>query len=161
MARAAWRVIGGYNSAPGPEQVLFGMSTSFAATIAASRILNTVRERRRSLPSTRALAPLLLKAASINAIRVPHFLPGMAVGLAVGGTALLVRSGPLERVLSLPLGAGFALTTDELRLLVGRNDPYWGRGARFAHAQSAVASLAALGTGADILRRSRQQPHGQ
>lgn len=156
--RAARGVIDGYNSAPGPEQVLFGITASFAVTIATSRTLNYVRERRRAMPKMRSLARWALEMRSSSATRVHHFLPGMAIGFAVGGTALLVRPGRLER---LPLGAGFALTTDELRLLVGRKDPYWGRGQRFAHAQGAVASLAALGIGADIVRHGRhgrQQP---
>ncbi|WP_411090443.1 hypothetical protein [Streptomyces sp. 049-1] len=158
MART---VIGGYHHTPGPEQVLFGMATSFAVTIATSRTLNYVRERRRALPKMRSLARLLLEIPSSSATRVHHFLPGVAIGFAVGGTALLVRPGRLERVLSLPLGVGFALTTDELRLLVGRNDPYWGRGQRFAHAQGAVATLAALSIGADIVRRGRHQPQDE
>ncbi|GGN44767.1 hypothetical protein GCM10012285_27660 [Streptomyces kronopolitis] len=161
VAGAARIVIGGYDSTPGPEQALFGMSTSFAVTIATSRILNYVRERRRALPRMRSRVRWLLAIPSSNAIRVHHFLPGMAIGFTVAGTALLVRPGRLERLLSLPLGVGFALTTDELRLLVGRNDPYWGRGQRFAHAQGAVALLAALGIGADIVRRGRQQPQHQ
>ncbi|MDJ1134190.1 hypothetical protein [Streptomyces iconiensis] len=158
VAGAARGVIGGYNSTPGPEQVLFGMSASFAVTIATSRTLNYVRERRRALPRTRSLVRWVLELRSSGATRVHHFLPGMAIGFAVGVTALLAHSGRLERLLSLPMGAGFALTTDELRLLAGRNDPYWGRGQRFAHAQGAVASLIASGIGADIVRRGRQQP---
>ncbi|OON71437.1 hypothetical protein B1H18_33795, partial [Streptomyces tsukubensis] len=155
----AQRIIDGYNSTPGPERVLLGLSTSFAITIATSRTINYVRERRRALPRIRGLTRLLMEIPLKNTVRVHHFLPGIAIGFAVGCTALLVRPGRRERLLSLPLGVGFALITDEVRLLVGLNDPYWGRGERFAHAQGAVATLAALGIGADVVRRGHPEPH--
>ncbi|QFR97389.1 hypothetical protein GBW32_35360 [Streptomyces tsukubensis] len=56
--RRAQRIIDGYNSTPGPERVLLGLSTSFAITIATSRTINYVRERRRALPRIRGLTRL-------------------------------------------------------------------------------------------------------
>ncbi|QMU70008.1 hypothetical protein [Streptacidiphilus sp. P02-A3a] len=129
-----------------------GMTTSFAVTIAVSRTINYVLERRRALPRTRGLGRLLVLGS--DDIRVHHFLPGAAIAFTTGGTALIARAEGLERWLSLPFGVGVALTTDELGILVSRNNPYWG-GTRLAQQQCAAASLATLGFALDFLRRGR------
>ncbi|WP_327064389.1 hypothetical protein [Kitasatospora sp. NBC_01302] len=132
---------------------MFGMTASFAITITASRTLNYVLERRRSMPRLRGLGRLLVPGS--NHIRVHHFLPGMALAFTAGGTALVTRAETLEQWLSLPFGVGVALTTDELGILVSRNNPYWG-GKRLAQQQAAASSLAALGLAIDFLRRSHR-----
>ena len=154
ITRAATATASGYRSAPGPEQVAFVMSSSAALTIAGSRTLNYVRERRRAMPRVRNLGRLVAAVPVSNAVRVHHFLPGMAIGFAVAATSLFARGGRMERWLSLPFGVGLALTTDELPLLYGRTNPYWGDNAEhFALAQGAAATLASLGLGLRFLRR--------
>ena len=144
----------GYRSAPASEQVLFGVTTSFAFTIGSSRSLNYVRERRRNLPKTRNVRRIIATTFTSNSIRIHHFLPGMVIGFGVGGTVLFAHAGKLERAVSLPYGLGLALVTDELRTLIGRNNPYWG-GEHFALAQGGIAALASLGLVMDFLRRGR------
>jgi hypothetical protein len=54
---------------------------------------------------------------------VHHYLPGMGLALAAGGTAILTRTDGREFWLSLPFGTGAGLTLDELALLVKRDNP--------------------------------------
>jgi hypothetical protein len=155
-ARAAAIAVAGYEAAPAAERVIFGVTTSFAGTIAASRLINYVRERRRAMPRSRNLVRLLAELPSSNSVRVHHYLPGIAIGFTTGGVALLTRSGRLERWLSLPFGIGLALTADELRLMAGRSNPYWG-GERFALGQGAAALVASVGFGIDFVRRGLRE----
>lgn len=53
-----------------------------------------------------------------------HFLPGIAIAFATGATGILTHRRGFR--LSLPFGSGVALTLDELPLLLGRDNPYWG-----------------------------------
>jgi hypothetical protein len=155
-ARATAMARAGFGDSPPSERVLFGMTTSFALTVAVSRTITYVRERRQPMPRARSLGRRFAALASDNSVRVHHFLPGMAIAFTTGGIALLTRAGRLERLLSLPFGVGVALTTDELRLLAGRNNPYWG-GEGFALTQGATALMASLGFCIDFVRRG----HGE
>lgn len=154
MTRRRSVVVLGYRTAPALERVAVGLTASFAVTILASRSINYAREQHRVAPRLRSFGRVLAQVPASNSVRVHHFLPGVAIGFAAGGIGLLFRAGKLEQWLSLPFGAGLALTTDELRVMVGRNNPYWG-GEHFALAQSAVAAMVALGIGADFVRRGR------
>lgn len=147
----------GYRAAPPAERAAFWMLCSFATTIATSRAINYVGERRRPLPQARGVARILARLPGSNSVRVHHFLPGIGIGFTAGGTALLANPAPVALWLSVPFGAGVALTTDELRLLAGRNNPYWG-GERFALTQCAGAALGAIGLGTLFHRRGR---HGR
>ena len=57
--------------------------------------------------------------------RVHHFVPGIVLALASGGTSISVRSKQLDRWLALPFGAGAALVLDEAALLLELDDVYW------------------------------------
>ena len=57
--------------------------------------------------------------------RVHHFVPGIVLALASGGTSIGVRSKALDRWLALPFGAGAALVLDEAALLLELDDVYW------------------------------------
>jgi hypothetical protein len=57
--------------------------------------------------------------------RVHHFVPGIVLALASGGTSIGVRSKQLDRWLALPFGAGAALVLDEAALLLELDDVYW------------------------------------
>lgn len=154
IATAVRTTYDGYHASPAPERVLFGLSTSFTVTIAASRTLNYVREQRRNMPRLRSFGRLLATAPTSNSVRVHHFLPGTAIGFLAGGVALISRAETLERWFSLPFGVGLAMTTDELRLMGGRNNPYWG-GEHFAIAQGGIALVATMGLALDFARRGR------
>jgi hypothetical protein len=56
---------------------------------------------------------------------VHHFVPGIVLAFAAGGTAVVSRRSSLERWLALPFGAGVALTLDESALLLRLDDVYW------------------------------------
>lgn len=145
-------VAAGYRRSPGPERVVSGMTVSFAVTITVSRTLNYILERRRAMPRLRGLGRLLVPGR--NKPRVHHYFPGMNLAFIAGGTGLIARAGTLDRWLSLPFGVGVALTTDEVGILLSRNNPYWG-GTRAAQRQVAASSIATLGFALDFLRRGR------
>ena len=135
------------------ERGVFGMATSFAVTVAASRSINYVRERGRARPMWGSFGRRLyhLPGAAGNR-RVHHFVPGIGLGFATGGAAILTRDDGLDRWLSVPFGVGLGLTTDELGLLVEASNPYWGS-ETFALAQCAAALLASAALGAVFIRR--------
>lgn len=143
----------GYRDASPAERGFFGIATSFAVTVAASRSINYVHEHRRPLPTWRSVgrrAYHLPGAAGHR--RVHHFIPGIGLGFATGATAILTRDDGLDRWLSLPFGVGLALTRDELGLLLQSSNPYWGS-ETFALGQCAVASLGAAALAAVFTRR--------
>lgn len=144
----------GYRRSSAAERAVFHMTSSFAVTIVASRGLNFVRERRRPLPRVRSVGRLLSQVLASNRLRVHHFLPGMVIGFATGGTAILRSPGGGSHWLSVPFGVGVALTTDELRVMAGRSNPYWG-GESFAAAQAALSALASAGLSVRFVKRGR------
>ncbi|MDP9344344.1 MAG: hypothetical protein M3P44_01225 [Actinomycetota bacterium] len=134
-------VMGARTSSP-PEQAAFGALTSFAATIGISRTLNYVRERRRRFPRLRSLTRRASSGPHQSRVRVHHFLPGIAIAFATGATGILNHRRGFW--LGLPFGSGVALTLDELPLLLGGDNPYWGH-ERLALTQGTAAASAAAG----------------
>ena len=135
-------VMGARASSP-PARAAFSSLTSFATTIAISRTLNYVRERRRRFPRLRSLTRRLSSGPHQSTVRVHHFLPGIAIAYAAATTATLThRSGFW---LGVPFGSGVALTLDELPLLLGQDNPYWGHERlSLIQATTATAGAAAL-----------------
>lgn len=131
------------------ERAAFGALTSFAATVASSRAINYVRERRRPFPRLRSLTRRV-STVSGSGVRFHHFLPGIGVAYGVGGTAVLTHRRGFW--LSLPFGSGVALTLDELALLLGADDAYWGS-ERLALVQAAAAAASAAALMARFYRR--------
>lgn len=123
LARAT---VEGYRSARPAEQAAFGMISGFALALIGARKITYIQERRRNLPVLRGRGRTLPTMPHSNDIRVHHYLPGMAIAMTTGGTVILAGSGGIERWLSLPFGMGVGLVFDELGLLTGRNNPYWG-----------------------------------
>jgi hypothetical protein len=122
-------------------------------TVAASRSINYVRERRRALPAWRSFGRRLYHLpGAAGERRVHHFIPGIGLGFATGGAAILTCDDGLDGWLSLSFGAGLGLTTDELGLLLESSNPYWGT-ETFALAQCAAALLAATALAAVFIRR--------
>lgn len=150
----------GYGESRPAERAALEMTTSFAVTIAASRLINYVRERSRTMPRTRGVGRLLVRIPASNDVRVHHFLPGVGIGFASGATAIFRRADGWEHWLSVPFGIGLALTTDELPLLAGRTNPYWGP-ARFALVQGVLATSAAAGLGGLLVFRGRSGAAGR
>ncbi len=126
------------------------MVSGFAMALIGARKITYVQERRRSLPVLRGLGRALPTMPRSDDIRVHHYLPGLTIAMTTGGAAILAGSGGIERWLSMPFGVGVGLVFDELGLLTGRDDPYWGA-ERFVvvsalTATSAVAAMAAVFT---------------
>lgn len=96
---------------------------------------------------------MLGQLPSSNSVRVHHFLPGLGIALSAGGSAILSADGSAQW-LSVPVGVGTAMVAHELRLLAGRNNPYW-RGERFSFAQGAAAAVASLALGVRMTSRGR------
>jgi hypothetical protein len=143
----------GYREGKPAERGCFAIATSFAVTVAASRGINYVRERRRPLPTWRSFGRRLYHLpGAAGGRRVHHFIPGIGLGVATGGTAILTRDDGREGWLGLPFGVGLGLTTDELGLLLEGSNPYWGS-ETFALGQCAVASLASAALAAVFTRR--------
>lgn len=135
------RALAGARRAPSFERAGFGALLSFAATIPVSRTVNYVRERKRHAPLLRSLARRVASVPRSSDPRVHHFVPGVGIAFAAGGAAILTQDRRAF-LLSLPFGVGVGLTLDELEVMVGRDNPYWGSEG-FALAQSAVAAAGA------------------
>jgi hypothetical protein len=149
--RRGWQVV-----SP-PERASFGMLSAFATTIAVSRGINYARERRRPVPRLRSWARRAYHSPGKEKLRVHHFLPGRGLAVATGGVAIMARSDGREFWLSLPFGTGVALTTDEIALLVKRDNPYWDS-ETLALVQAAAAALTAATLAARIHRKGSARP---
>jgi hypothetical protein len=68
------------------------MLSAFATTIGVSRAINYVRERRRPAPRLGSWARRADHALGQEQLRVHHYLHGIGLVLAAGGTAILTRS---------------------------------------------------------------------
>jgi len=138
------------------ERAAFGTLSSFSATIAAARIVNIIRERRRRFPTLRSLARRAYHAPGAGGIRVHHFLPGIVVSTLSGGVAIFRRDDGRELVLSLPFGVGAGLTADEVALLIELDNPYW-RSEKLVAYQGAVAAAGAAMLAARFTVKERRE----
>jgi len=143
---------------PTRERAAFGVLLSFACTIAISRAINYMRERRRPFPRTRGRVRRVYNWPRPGGTRVHHFVPGIGVALAAGGTAITGTDG-WEQLLSIPFGIGAGLTADEIALLIDVDNPYW-RSERLAIYQATAAGLGAALLAARATRRSGQLESG-
>ena len=84
-----------------------------------------------------------------------HFVPGIALALASGGTSISVRRKSVDRWLALPFGAGAALILDEAALLLELDDVYWTEKGVLSLQVSfgAISLLAAVALAVRLLRR--------
>jgi hypothetical protein len=127
-----------------------------ATTMAVSRAINYVRERRRRAPRLRSLGRRLQSAPGREQLRVHHFLPGMGITTLTGAAAIVTRGDRREFVFSLPFGVGTGLTLDELPLLIQLDNPYWGQ-ERFPLLQAATGALGASLLGIRFWLQGRNQ----
>lgn len=139
------RVLDGYRDASPVERGGFGLLTSYGTTIAASRVINYVRERQRHLPLVRSLARRAAHWPRRDDARIHHFFPGMLIATAAGTVGILARDDGRECWLSWPYGLGAALIFDEVALLVDRDNAYWrSEGVALAQGATALAGAGAL-----------------
>jgi hypothetical protein len=133
----------GYRRVSPAERAAFGMLSSFAATIGASRAINYVLERRRTAPRLRSWARRVYHSPGQEQLRVHHFMPGILLAFLSGAAAILKRNDGREFWFSLPFGIGAGLTLDEIAILTELDNPYW-ESQKLAAAQAAIAALGAL-----------------
>jgi hypothetical protein len=125
------------------ERAGFGMLTSFAMTIGASRAINYVLERRRTAPRLRSWARHAYHSLGQEQLRVHHFMPGICLAFLSGAGAILSRNDGREFWFSLPFGIGAGLTLDEIAILAELDNPYW-ESEKLAAAQAGIAASGAL-----------------
>lgn len=153
--RLARATVDGYHSSRPAERAAFGMISGFALALLGARKITYVQERRRDLPVLRGLGRNLPTLPRSDDIRVHHYLPGLGIAMATGGAAILAGSGGVERWLSMPFGVGVGLVFDEIGLLTGRDNPYWGA-ERFVLVSGVTATSAAAAMAAVFLHRGRR-----
>jgi hypothetical protein len=137
----------GYRASPNRENALFNMLAAFATTFAVTRGTTLLIRSGRGRSVLRNLV--------IADRHIHHFVPGMILALAAGGTSIAVRQEGIDRWSALPFGAGAALVLDEAALLLELEDVYWSEEGVLSLQLSfaAIAGLAALALGVRLLRR--------
>ena len=118
------------------------MLSACAVTIAIARAITYGIERDRSAPRLRSWTRRAYQAVEGDAVRVHHFVPGIALTIATGAAATLTRSDGHEFTLRVPLGTGAGLILDEIGLLVKSDNPYW-KTETLALAEGVAATLVA------------------
>ena len=107
----------GYKAVSTRENAVFNLLAAFTVTFGLTRATTAL------IRSGKGHG--VLRDFVIADKRVHHFVPGIALALAAGGTSISVRSKQLDRWLALPFGAGAALVLDEAALLLELDDVYW------------------------------------
>jgi hypothetical protein len=107
----------GYKAVSDRENAVFNLLAAFTVTFGLTRATTTL------IRSGQGHG--VLRDFVIADKRVHHFVPGIVLALASGGTSISVRSKHLDRWLALPFGAGAALVLDEAALLLELDDVYW------------------------------------
>lgn len=136
-------IVCGYRRASSTERAGLGMLTSFAITIGCARMINYVRERRRTTPRLRSWGRRAYHFPGRERVRVHHFVPGAGLAFAAGGMAIIKRDDRRELWFSIPFGSGVGLTFDEVALMTELDNPYW-KSEKLALAQAATAAFGAL-----------------
>jgi hypothetical protein len=137
----------GYRAASTRENAVFNLLVSFTATFGITRGTTALIRSGKGYGVFRDLV--------IADRRVHHFVPGIALALAAGGTSISARRKALDRWLALPFGAGAALILDEAALLLELDDVYWTEEGVLSLQVSfaTIGMLAAIALGVRLLRR--------
>jgi hypothetical protein len=135
----------GYRASPVRENALLNLLVSFTATFGLARAVTAlIRSGRGPLGNIR-----------IADRHIHHYVPGIGLALAAGGTSIAVGRETLDPWLAIPFGGGAALILDEAALLLEMEDVYWSEegvlSLQFSFA--AIALLAALALGVRLARR--------
>jgi hypothetical protein len=107
----------GYSETPRGETIVFNILNGFIAGFALMR-LSTWGIRGGWWPAGNV---------RVGGRHVHHFVPGILIAFAAGGTGLVTQSQRLETALAVPFGAGIGMTFDEAALLLELDDVYWSR----------------------------------
>jgi hypothetical protein len=137
----------GYRATSNRENAVFNLLVSFTATFGITRASTALIRSGKGYGVFRNL--------TIADRRVHHFVPGIALTLASGGTSISVRRKSVDRWLALPFGAGAALILDEAALLLELDDVYWTEKGVLSLQVSfgAISLLAAVALAVRLLRR--------
>ena len=137
----------GYRATSNRENAVFNLLVSFTATFGITRGTTALIRSGKGYGVFRDLV--------IADRRVHHFVPGIVLALAAGGTSISVRRKSVDRWLALPFGAGAALILDEAALLLELDDVYWTEKGVFSLQVSfgAISLLAAVALAVRLLRR--------
>jgi hypothetical protein len=107
----------GYREVSTTENAIFNMLASFVTSFAVVRSLAfALRSRPRFGP---------FRNVQLGRRHIHHFVPGIVLAFATGGTAIVVRHEGLDPWLALGFGAGMGMTFDESALLLDLEDVYW------------------------------------
>jgi hypothetical protein len=137
----------GYRATSDRENAVFNLLVAFTATFGITRGTTALIRSGKGQK--------LLRDMVIADRRVHHFVPGIVLTLAAGGTSISVRREQWDRWLALPFGAGAALILDEAALLLELDDVYWSeRGVLSLQVSfGAISLLAAIALAVRLLRR--------
>jgi hypothetical protein len=137
----------GYAAVSNRENAVFNLLAAFTVTFGVARATTAL------IRSGQGHG--ILRDFVIGEKRVHHFVPGIGLALAAGGTSISIRSERLDRWLALPFGAGAALILDEAALLLELDDVYWTEEGVLSLQVSfgAISMLAAGALAVRLLRR--------
>jgi hypothetical protein len=117
ITRTASIVSEGYKVSSTRENSILNMVASFITTFGITRgITHSIRKHGRLGP---------IRNITAGGRHVHHFIPGMVLGLASGGSAIGLSREQRNRWLAIPFGVGVALVLDEAALLLELEDVYW------------------------------------
>jgi len=139
--------VAAYREAPVIETSLLNMLVSFTVTFGA------VRAGTHAIRARGPFGPV--RNLRFYGEHIHHFVPGIALAFASGGTAVLARDPALDPWLAIPFGMGVALTLDESALLLKLDDVYWSEEG-IVSVQITLAALATLSAAALALRVLRR-----
>ena len=140
----------GYQDVSVRENAAFMLLTSFVTIFISARGISYLLRRRSSVGPFRDLR--------VGRRHIHHFVPGIALLMLSGGTAILTRDEELEPKLAIVFGAGMGMTLDESALLLELEDVYWTEeGLLGVQITLAVAALfAALALALKFTRRGEE-----
>lgn len=140
----------GYQDVSVRENATFLLLTSFVTIFISARGISYLLRRRSSVGPFRDLR--------VGRRHIHHFVPGIALLMLSGGTAILTRDETLEPKLAVVFGAGMGMTLDESALLLELEDVYWTEdGLLGVQITLAVAALfAALALAVKFTRRGEE-----
>ena len=139
----------GYEATPRGETVLFNMLNGFVGGFAMMR-LSTAGIRSGWWP---------VGNVRLGDRHIHHFVPGILIAFATGGTAIATQNEKIEEALAIPFGLGVGMTFDEAALLLDLRDVYWTREGILS-VQVSLGMAAVLATtilGLRMLRRGEQR----
>ena len=124
----------GYTASSRREAALFNLFSGFAGAFLWARV-STAGIRSGWWP---------LGNVKVSGRHIHHYVPGIVLAFAAGGTAIVTESRELETALAIPFGVGAGLTFDEAALLLELDDVYWLPRGRLS-VQVSAATVSVLG----------------